>query len=65
MLGALLTGVALVLIVEGLVLALLPGRIEQALALLASMRPEQRRLIGLAALAAGTALAALAKAAGG
>ncbi len=65
MLVTLLTGIALVLIVEGLVLALLPGRIEQALALLAAMRPETRRLVGLAALAAGTALVALARLLGG
>ena len=56
-----LLGVALVLVIEGLVLALAPRRIEEALALLARLPPETRRLIGLAGLAAGVALLALAR----
>jgi uncharacterized protein YjeT (DUF2065 family) len=59
-----LLGVALVLVIEGLVLALAPSRIEEALAFLASLRPETRRLLGLAALAFGTMLLALARALG-
>jgi len=43
----------LVLVVEGLVLALAPRRVEDALRLLAGLRPDQRRLIGLGALALG------------
>jgi uncharacterized protein YjeT (DUF2065 family) len=46
----------LVLAVEGLVLALAPRRIEDALRLVAALRVDQRRLIGLGALAAGVGL---------
>ena len=46
----------LVLAVEGLVLALAPRRIEDALRLIASLGPDQRRVIGLIALALGVAL---------
>ncbi|MBN2631429.1 MAG: DUF2065 family protein [Rhodobacteraceae bacterium] len=51
----------LVLVVEGLVLALAPLRVEQVLALLASLSRDQRRLMGLASVAAGVALVALAR----
>ena len=51
----------LVLAVEGLVLALAPHRIEDALRLVASLGVDQRRLIGLGALAAGVALVWLAR----
>jgi uncharacterized protein len=43
----------LVLAVEGLVLALAPRRIEDALRLMASLAVDQRRMIGLVALAMG------------
>jgi hypothetical protein len=43
----------LVLAVEGLVLALAPRRVEDALRMLASLGLDQRRVIGLAALALG------------
>ncbi|MGL4235586.1 DUF2065 domain-containing protein [Tabrizicola sp.] len=43
----------LVLAVEGLVLALAPRRIEDALQLIASLGVDQRRMIGLGALALG------------
>ena len=46
----------LVLAVEGLVLALAPRRIEDALRLITSLRLHQRRVIGLIALALGVAL---------
>ncbi len=46
----------LVLAVEGLVLALAPRRIEDALRLVAALGLDQRRLIGLGALAVGVAL---------
>lgn len=52
----------LVLAVEGLVLALAPRRIEDALRLLVSLGLDQRRMIGLGALALGVALVWLAKA---
>ena len=43
----------LVLAVEGLVLALAPRRVEDALRLMVGLRLDQRRLIGLVALALG------------
>lgn len=46
----------LVLVVEGLVLALAPSRVEDALRFIASLRIDQRRTIGLAALAVGVVL---------
>lgn len=52
----LLLALGLVLVVEGLVLALLPARLDAILALVASLGPQRRRAIGLAALAAGVAL---------
>lgn len=52
----LLLALGLVLVVEGLVLALLPARLDAILALLAALGQQQRRAIGLAALGAGVAL---------
>ena len=48
-----LLALGLVLAIEGLVLALAPRRIEDALQLIASLGIDQRRGIGLAALALG------------
>ncbi|MDM7932046.1 DUF2065 domain-containing protein [Tabrizicola sp.] len=48
--------IGLVLAIEGLVLALAPRRVEDALRLLASLSPERRRQIGLGALALGVLL---------
>ncbi len=53
MIEAILTGLGLVLVIEGLALALAPSRIEEALEFLASLGPERRRVLGLAALAFG------------
>ena len=50
----------LVLAVEGLVMALAPRRIEDALRLIASLGIDQRRTVGLIALALGVALVWLA-----
>lgn len=50
----------LVLAVEGLVLALAPRRIEDALRLITSLGIDQRRTIGLIALALGVGLVWLA-----
>ncbi len=50
----------LVLVVEGLVMALAPRRIEDALRLIASLWIDQRRIIGLVALALGVLLVWLA-----
>ncbi|NYS25552.1 DUF2065 domain-containing protein [Rhodobacteraceae bacterium 2376] len=49
----------LVLIIEGLVFALAPSRIDELLRMLAQMPVETRRLIGLTALALGAALVTL------
>ena len=54
----------LVLVVEGLALALAPLRIEAVLAAFAAMSRDRRRLMGLAAMAIGTGLIALAFLAG-
>jgi len=48
----------LVLVVEGLVLALAPLRLEQVLAMLASLTRDQRRICGLGAVALGVGLVA-------
>jgi uncharacterized protein YjeT (DUF2065 family) len=52
----LILALGLVLTVEGLVLALAPRRIEDALRLITSLGLDQRRMIGLVALAIGVAL---------
>lgn len=52
----LVLALGLVLAVEGLVLALAPRRIEDALRLLAALGLDQRRMIGLVALALGVGL---------
>lgn len=52
-LGEVAFALGLLLVVEGLVLALAPSRIEEALAFLLSLSVENRRMIGLVALAAG------------
>jgi uncharacterized protein YjeT (DUF2065 family) len=46
----------LVLAIEGLVLALAPRRVEDALRFLAALPVDQRRLIGLGALALGVVI---------
>jgi uncharacterized protein YjeT (DUF2065 family) len=51
----------LVMAVEGLALALAPSRMEDLLARFAAIHPDRRRLIGLAALAAGVFLVWLAQ----
>ncbi len=59
-----LLAIGLVLVVEGLALALAPSRLEQLLAAFVSIPVERRRLIGLSAVAVGTALIAVFKSAG-
>ena len=51
-----LLAIGLVLVVEGLVFALAPSRLEEMLALIARMPVETRRLIGLLALTVGVGL---------
>ena len=48
-----LFGIGMVLVVEGLVLALAPGRVEQALDLFRRIPLETRRMLGLFAVAGG------------
>ena len=57
----LLLGLGLVLVIEGLVLALAPSRMEDLLAALAALGRDQRRVLGLMAVAAGVALVGLAR----
>lgn len=64
MIGASLLAIGLVLIVEGLVYALAPSLIEDLLDMLRALPLETRRMMGLAALAAGVALVWLAKSLG-
>ncbi len=59
--STIILAVGLVLCVEGLVFALAPSRLEEVLEFLRKMAPERRRMIGLAALAAGVVLIWLAK----
>ena len=59
-----LLAIGLVLIVEGLVYALAPSLIEDLLDMLRALPLETRRMMGLAALAAGVALVWLAKSLG-
>ncbi len=56
-----LLGLGLVLVIEGLVLALAPLRLEQLLQALAALSRDQRRLIGLVAMALGVGLVLLAR----
>ena len=49
----------LVLVVEGLVLALAPLRLAQVLALLVALSRDQRRMLGLGSLALGVGLVAV------
>lgn len=60
----LLLALGLVLALEGLVFALLPGRLEDALETLRHLSPDTRRAIGLGALALGVALVWAARAMG-
>lgn len=53
--------VGLVLVVEGLVLALAPSRMEDIVKALADIPPDTRRMLGLGALAFGVVLVWLAK----
>lgn len=60
-----LLALGLVLVVEGLVIALAPSRMEDLLALVARLSLDQRRGLGLAAVAIGVVLIALSRGIGG
>ncbi|UWQ94749.1 DUF2065 domain-containing protein [Rhodobacteraceae bacterium M385] len=53
---AILMGLGMVLVIEGLVFALAPSRLEDLLRAMQAVPPEARRLIGLCAVAAGAVL---------
>ena len=57
----LLPGLGLVLVFEGLVMALLPRRLDELVKMLAEMPIETRRTLGLAAMMAGIILIWLTK----
>ncbi len=59
-----LLAIGLVLVVEGLALALAPSRMEEALRLIVALGRERRRMLGLIALALGVALVWAARALG-
>jgi len=56
-----LLALGLVLVVEGLVLALAPRRLEQVLAALLALTVDQRRQFGLLAVAGGVTLVAISR----
>jgi uncharacterized protein len=62
MISDLLLALGLVAIVEGLVLALAPTRLREALELIRTLPPDQLRLIGLLAVTVGIGLVWLARA---
>ena len=62
--GTVLLAIGLVLVVEGLALALAPSRMEEALRLIVALGRERRRMLGLIALALGVALVWAARALG-
>ncbi|EAQ04214.1 hypothetical protein OB2597_08729 [Pseudooceanicola batsensis HTCC2597] len=64
MIGTALLALGLVLIVEGLAYALAPSLVERMLEMLRLMAEDQRRFLGLAAMALGLALVWLARSAG-
>lgn len=57
----LLSGLGMVLVIEGLALALAPSRMEDLLKAIAALGRDRRRLIGLVAMALGLALVWLAR----
>lgn len=56
MIATLALGLGMVLVFEGLVFALAPGRLEDLVRVIADIPVETRRLLGLSAVAAGVAL---------
>lgn len=63
--SGLLLGLGFAFVIEGLVLALAPSRMEDLLRVLAGLSPDQRRMLGLAALAARVGLVVVARHLGG
>ncbi|GGE51237.1 DUF2065 domain-containing protein [Actibacterium pelagium] len=63
--STILLAVGLVLVVEGLVFALAPSRLDEVLEMLRNMPSDTRRMLGLSALAAGVLLIWIARLIGG
>ena len=61
MMSVILLGLGLVLVIEGLVFALAPSRLEELVKLIAETPIETRRTVGLIAVAIGVVLVWLAK----
>lgn len=57
-------GLGMALVIEGLVLALAPSRLDALVALVASLSRDQRRIMGLVALGLGVVLVLVARAFG-
>ncbi|GKY88658.1 hypothetical protein STA1M1_25270 [Sinisalibacter aestuarii] len=62
--GWIALGLGLVLVIEGLVFALAPSRLDELVEMMASISRDQRRVIGLAAVALGVMLVWLGRALG-
>lgn len=62
--SVILLAIGLVLVIEGLAFALAPSRLEDLLALIASMSQDRRRMIGLVTVAVGVVLIWLARSLG-
>ncbi len=56
--------IGLVLVIEGLVFALAPSRLEEVLEFLRQIPPDTRRMLGLGAVAAGVVLVWIARSLG-
>ncbi|WP_299301994.1 DUF2065 domain-containing protein [uncultured Litoreibacter sp.] len=65
MITHILLAIGLVMVVEGLVFALAPSRLEELIKAIADIPPETRRLLGLGCVAFGVFLVWLAKGAFG
>ncbi|WP_300516235.1 DUF2065 family protein [Aliiroseovarius sp.] len=61
MLETILLGLGLVLIIEGLVFALAPSRLDELVQMMAEMTRDRRRALGLGALALGLVLVWISK----
>ncbi|WP_318278440.1 DUF2065 domain-containing protein [Maritimibacter fusiformis] len=61
MIGYIVLGFGLVLVIEGLVFALAPSRLDDLVAAMAALTKDQRRTIGLIAVALGVGLVWLAR----
>ena len=56
MISTIVFGIGLVLVIEGLVFALAPSRLDDLVAMMAALSRDQRRMMGLVAIALGVLL---------